>query len=57
MINVDQSSIEEKTVVETETPCVLDFYHISTFQKSDKNIQQNLATNIYIRWRLFTQKH
>ena len=47
MIDVDRSTIEDMAVVETETPCILDFQHISIFQKSDKNIQQNLASKTY----------
>ena len=47
MIDVDRSTVEDMAVVETETPCVLDFQHISIFQKSDRNIQQNLATKTY----------
>ena len=34
-------------VVEIETPCVLDYQHISTFQKLDRTIWQNLATTTY----------
>ena len=46
-IDVDHSSVEDMAVVETETPCVFDFQHTSIFQKSDRNIQQNLATKTY----------
>ena len=47
MIDVDRSDIEEMIVVETESLCILDFHHISQYQKIDNNIKQNLSTGTY----------